>query len=157
MSRRRRRPDRPPVDVDGTLYPTLDLHGLSAEEATRAASRFLAEQRSRGEVIARLITGRGLHSPGLPVLPGAIEELLRSLSGATVRGFEREPGGGVYRVRLNPPDGPPAPAATRPLTRDPEVVRQAEEALEELGIKPTPELVNAEVARILEEREIGSE
>jgi hypothetical protein len=154
MSRRRRKPARnehAPRAIEDALYPTLDLHGMTAAEATRAAREWIHQHRLAGESVVRLITGRGMHSVGPPVLPDAIEALLRDLSGGVVRSHERETGGGVHRVWLNRPDAVSRPAsATRPVGRMPsDLVRLAEESLGELGIDPTPALVEAEVRRII--------
>ncbi len=152
---RRRKPSSDPVKpraIEDALYPTLDLHGMTAAEATRAAKGWIEQHRLAGELVVRLITGRGMHSIGPPVLPEAVESLLRDLAGGVVRSHEREVGGGVYRVWLNRSAPAPRPRArTRdPLPRD--LVRLAEESLAELGIDPTPALVEAEVRRIIARR-----
>lgn len=151
MSRRRgRRPSNPPPDLLGAIYPSLDLHGLTAHEAVSTARAWIASRRDDGDLLVRIITGRGLHSPGPPVLPGAIEHLLTSMKASAVRAFEAEPGGGAYRVRLKPrPADPKAPITQPP--RPPHLVRRAEEALAELGITPTPTLIEAEIRRIIKE------
>ena len=153
---RRRRPKSPTSqsqrpDLWGSLYPTLDLHGLTAEEALRRAREWLRARREEGERTVRLITGRGLHSIGPPVLPEAVDDLLRSLRGAEVASHERETGGGVVRVTLRPPDRAPTRPATT-VRHDPEVERLARESLAELGIDPTPAILAAEIQRILDER-----
>lgn len=156
MSRRRRKPPHSASLPWDTLYPTLDLHGDTADEARRRAERWLAEQQALGVRTVRIITGKGLHSVGPPVLSGEIGALLRSLRGTRVAQFATEPGGGVFRIELRrsptvhrpdgsrpqraqPPPSPPADAALR---------RQAEEALWELGVQPTPELIAAELRRL---------
>ena len=148
MTPRPRKPARPDRDLWGSLYPTLDLHGYSAGDAIRLTERWLAARRTEGERVVRVITGRGVHSVGPPVLPPAIEDLLRDLQPATVAGFEREVGGGVYRITLrlhSPPDPSPAPSRSH----DPELVRRAETALMDLGVQPTPALIEAEIRRIV--------
>lgn len=47
-----------PVDV------TLDLHGLRAAEAEESLFAFLTKARTAGERVARVIHGKGQHSPG---------------------------------------------------------------------------------------------
>jgi hypothetical protein len=144
---RRRRP-RPPPDL-GSLYPTLDLHGETADSARRKAHAWLRTQSAAGERHVRLITGRGNRSSGPPVLRGEIEHLLRDLAGDLVTRSAIEAGGGAIRVELRPPAVPPTRRAPDPSTRvDPALRRAAEEALAELGIDPTPELVEAELRRI---------
>lgn len=106
----------------------------------------------------RIVTGRGLHSVGPPVLPGEIAGLLRRLKGSVVADWAGEPGGGVYRVELRRA-GRGRPAAGAPMpgnsavsgsvpARDPELRRRAEESLADLGIKPTPALLAAEMRRL---------
>jgi hypothetical protein len=154
MSRRRRKPSSPAPgsrSIPDILYPTFDLHGLTGVEAGRAAAGWIEQQFVAGEPVVRIITGRGMHSVGSPVLPEVIASLLRDLTGRTVQSYEREPGGGAFRVRLKRPSTVPPlePAAVRlPV----ELVRLAEEALAELGIDPTPALVAAEVRRMIAER-----
>lgn len=153
---RRRRGSRPHPEGNrslwDSLYPTLDLHGRTAEEAERDAESWLAQRQLEGEATVRLVTGRGLHSVGPPILPGVIEALLIRLRGSIVEGHHREPGGGAFRVRLRRrADAPlerPDPASRIP----PDLERAAAEALAELGITPTPALIAAEVRRITRNR-----
>ena len=154
MAPRPRKPARPDRDLWGSLYPTLDLHGYSADEATRLAERWLIARRGEGERVVRLITGRGLHSVGPPVLPTATEDLLRGLKPAIVSSFEREAGGGVYRVTLRLAS-PSAASPSTPKGHDLELVRRAEIALADLGIQPTPALIEAEIRRIVNEESGG--
>jgi hypothetical protein len=159
MARKRRRPPAaPPVPWD-RLHPTLDLHGETAEGARRRAEAWLRVERDQGARTVRLITGRGLHSVGPPVLPGEIEALLASLRGTVVARFQREPGGGVYRVELRGAPGEPSPPPTTAPPRrrtDPELRRRAEEALVELGITPTRVLIEAEMRRLSREQDRGT-
>ncbi|MBU0682224.1 MAG: Smr/MutS family protein [Proteobacteria bacterium] len=56
---------------------TLDLHGCTAQEAEVKALRFVEGARRRGILTVRIITGKGLHSPGgKAVLPDTIEQVL---------------------------------------------------------------------------------
>lgn len=161
MSRRRGGGgDRPRLPWD-EVHPTLDLHGETGESARERAESWLRERRAEGTRVVRIITGRGLHSAGLPVLPGEIATLLARLRGGVVSSWEPEPGGGVYRVELRRPEGrgapprrPPADPAhgarsSAPPAADPELRRRAEESLADLGIKPTPALLEAEMRRLL--------
>ncbi|HEV2132146.1 MAG TPA: Smr/MutS family protein [Longimicrobiaceae bacterium] len=158
MPRRRpRRSRRAPTSVDDALYPTLDLHGESAEAARRRAELWLRARAEENVRTVRVITGRGLHSVGPPVLPGEIEALLGELKGGVVSSFAREPGGGAYRIelrRISARDSGVVPAAD-PFADslrgvDSELRRRAEEALWELGVAPTPELIRAEIRRLLD-------
>jgi hypothetical protein len=157
MPRKRRSPYRPGAgrSLWDTLYPTLDLHGYTAAEARVRAERWLQEQQSAGERLVRLITGRGMHSVGPPVLPTEVRALLQDLEKSIVIGFATEPGGGAFRVELRKPAIPP-PLPTAPprsaAKEDPALRREAEEALAELGIQATPELLAAEMKRLMRER-----
>lgn len=56
---------------------TLDLHGFTAVEAEGKTQRFIEEVRGRGIRTVRVITGKGLHSPGgKAVLPDVVEQNL---------------------------------------------------------------------------------
>jgi hypothetical protein len=155
--RRRRRPPETPAPFGAwdELHPTLDLHGETAESARRRAEPWLRSRQAEGVRTVRLITGRGLHSVGPPVLRGEIEEMLGALRGTLVSRFSLEHGRGAFRVELvragsrRAPD--PAPPRPAPRRHDPELRHRAEEALWELGVDPTPSLIEAEVRRILEE------
>jgi hypothetical protein len=156
MPRKRRKPTRrgKPLPWDA-VHPTLDLHGATAEEARARADRWLRAQQGAGERVVRLITGRGLHSVGPPVLPGEIQDLLASLHGSVVERFAPEGGGGAFQVELRKRKTPPRPRSASPdahLPGDSELRRRAEESLHELGVEPTPALLRAEMRRLLEER-----
>ena len=112
----------------------------------------MRERVREGERWVRLITGRGVHSRGRPVLREEIDDLLRGLAGSLVRRVEVESGGGAFRVELKSPEIPPAPRHSALLAASPELRRLAEEALAELGVTPTPELLAAEIRRLREER-----
>lgn len=148
MSRRRgrgRRSGRGPAR--GELYPTLDLHGEPGEEAVRRTRQWLLEEQHRGTRTVRVITGRGLNSPGPPVLRHEVESLLRSLRPQLVADFVATSAGGAFLVELQPPPGP-TPRRALPAWVDPELRRRAEEALLDLGVRPTPELIEAEIRRL---------
>jgi hypothetical protein len=139
----------------GAIHPLLDLHGQTGDEARRLAHAFLRERRLDGERTVVLVTGKGMHSAGMrPVLLGEVEDLLRGLRGTVVAGFSRLHGGGGFRVELTrrPPEPEPRGRPHAALDRaGPELLRRAEEALWELGIQPTPALLDAEVRRLLRE------
>ena len=106
-----------------------------------------------------MITGRGLHSAGPPVLRGEIEYLLARLEGTLVSSFNAESGGGAFLVELHraaPPARRPASSPRNDASLDPVLRREAEEALVDLGIAPTEPLVEAEMRRIVRERERGA-
>lgn len=84
----------------------LDLHGLTREEALAALPRFLDSARRKGQKAALVITGKGINSPGEPVLQQAIASWLRDAGRGMVLEFAPAPrelgGGGAYVVFLRP-------------------------------------------------------
>jgi hypothetical protein len=162
--RKKRGPPSPPAgDLWDRLYPTLDLHGATGDEAVRRAERWLREQQGGDEPRVRIITGWGRHSIGPPVLRTEIDALLSRLRGSLVERFELEPGGGAFRIdlrrrasRLGRPQpvsrSSAAPHRPSPSAETAELRRAAEEALWELGITPTPELLRAEIERLRDAR-----
>ncbi len=62
----------------GTLKPaeSLDLHGLTREEALNRTSAFLGHATRQGWSAVVIVTGKGLHSQTGPVLRQAIVQLL---------------------------------------------------------------------------------
>ena len=79
----------------------LDLHGLSAREAEVQVCNFLERhaRTSRGKVV-HIITGKGTHSDGPPVLPGLVEKLLREEFSHDVVEHAGLVGGGAIALRL---------------------------------------------------------
>ena len=65
----------------GSLKPaeTLDLHGLSREEALARTRTFLEHAARQGWTAVVIVTGKGLNSPNGPVLRQAVEQLLTEL------------------------------------------------------------------------------
>ena len=55
-----------------TVNRQLDLHGLTREEALSELPRFLRNASAYGEKAVLVITGKGLNSPGEPVLQQAV-------------------------------------------------------------------------------------
>jgi len=150
------RPPRRRPDAWGQLYPTLDLHGLTGEQARHAAERWLRAERAAGELAVRLITGRGRRSSGPPVLRSEIEALLYELTPDVVERYVLDSPGGAFLVHLSRRLATPDPRSRGGrLSRRvaPELRRRAEEALEELGVRATPELLDAEIRRLLAEEE----
>ena len=112
MSKRRRKithddPDAAPK-LTGTArllseIPTdeLDLHKLSAPEAEVRVRNFLQRhvRSSRGKVVY-IITGKGSHSDGPPVLTGLVNELLREEFRRDVAECAGLVGGGAIAVRI---------------------------------------------------------
>ena len=137
----------------GRVHPLLDLHGLTGDEAVLRAERWLRDRQAERAGTVVVVTGRGLHSPGLPVLRMEVQHLLERLRGSVVARFESASQGGSFRVELRAPTVPPRAsrtAAPAPLRDVPAALRRrAEESLAELGITPTEALLAAEVRRLL--------
>ncbi|MCG8453339.1 MAG: Smr/MutS family protein [Spirochaetales bacterium] len=68
---------------------TLDLHGLTAQEAQSALHAFIASMRRRGLRKGLVIHGKGKHSPSGSVLKPFVEEYL--LSSKEVGDFAKAP------------------------------------------------------------------
>ncbi len=64
-------------------YPTpqkeIDLHGFNATEAQNKTASFIQTARWHGLKTIRIITGKGLHSPGKAVLPEIVEGTVRDM------------------------------------------------------------------------------
>ena len=134
------------------MHPTLDLHGEFADDARRRAEQWLRARAADGVRVAVVVTGRGRHSTGPPVLPGEIRDLLESLRGTVVSDWRLEPSGGAFRVELRMLRRSTPRRASVPLpAHTPEIRRRAEQSLEELGVQVTPVLLAAEIRRLLGE------
>lgn len=151
----RKRRSREPSPTRGTVHPLLDLHGMTGGEARVRAELWLRDRAAAGERTVVVVTGRGNRSFGLPVLRGEVEDLLARLEGEIVTAWEHMDGGGGFRISLRraPSILPRSAKSPDTLLREasPDVRRRAEEALHDLGIAPTPDLLRAEIRRILAE------
>lgn len=80
---------------------TLDLHGLTARQASARVHDFLLTHASTssGRVV-HVITGRGTRSEGVAVLPGVVRDLLADELSDAVRESAGLPGGGGLAIRL---------------------------------------------------------
>lgn len=82
----------------------LDLHGLTRDEALENLSAFVTGAYNRGQKAVLVITGKGLNSPGEPVLVGAVAGWLRDKGKGMVAEFAPAPrqmgGGGAFVVFL---------------------------------------------------------
>jgi hypothetical protein len=133
----------------------LDLHGQIADVALQRARHWLDAHRGPLPRTVRVVTGRGAHSAGPPVLRGEIGALLERMLGGPVREYRLESGQGAFEVTLaprRPALAPRAPAASVGGA-DAELRRRAEAALWEVGVSPTPELLRAEMRRLRAEDE----
>jgi len=79
----------------------LDLHGLTANSAERRLEMFLdrVAVTAGGEVV-RVITGRGVGSPGLPVLQRIVREAITGRLAHRVEDWAVDVGGGAYLLRM---------------------------------------------------------
>ena len=137
----------------GRVHPILDLHGLTGDEAYRRAGQWMRARQAEGVRTVVVVTGRGLHSQGIPVVRNEVEHLLAGLKGTLVVRWESAHFGGSFRVELRgPPREPPRLSTREPaLVRNaaPDVLLRAAENLAELGSASTPALLEAEIRRIL--------
>lgn len=61
---------------DAHMSAELDLHGRGTGPAVVAVERFVREQARRGLRTVRIVTGKGLHSEGAPVVRDAVVDAL---------------------------------------------------------------------------------
>lgn len=89
----------------------LDLHGLTREEALEALPGFLRSAQQNGQKAVLVITGKGNHSAGEPVLHQAVASWLRDAGKGAVLEFAPAPpemgGSGAYVVFLRQLPLPP--------------------------------------------------
>ncbi len=89
---------------------TLDFHdrpGLRSQDVRHLVLQFVREQAAQGARRLRIVTGKGLHSRGDPMVRPQVERTLRELEQAgTVRAWVSESRGaggeGALRVDLEP-------------------------------------------------------
>jgi|GEM_PF-2820719 len=79
------------------IYPPpqeyLDLHGLTAPEAERRVVSFLMTARAKGLRTVSVITGKGIHSQGFPVLRDLVEGMAKAMkTGREIRNYVWENG-----------------------------------------------------------------
>jgi DNA-nicking Smr family endonuclease len=90
---------------------SLDLHGLHEDAAATTLERFLVAARGAGHRCVLVVTGKGLHSTGGPILRHAVPDLLAVRLAAHVRAFAParpdHGGDGALYVLLTPPDRRP--------------------------------------------------
>lgn len=96
----------------GEPQDTLDFHErdrLSGADVKRETLRFVRDARKRGLDRVRIVTGKGLHSAGRPVVRPQVQRTLRDLEReGLVTSFRPEKVGrgdeGAWFVRLAPRD-----------------------------------------------------
>lgn len=93
-----------------SLNRQLDLHGLTREEALESLDSFLKSAMNSSEKAVLVITGKGLHSAGEPVLQQAVAAWLRDQGRKYLLEFAPAPrelgGSGAFVVFLRPLDKP---------------------------------------------------
>lgn len=105
MGRRRARgvarSGNPFDQLDGHPVAELDLHGFGAGDAESALRRFLegARREHPGGLVC-VITGRGAHSPGAPVLLGRVRGWLSAHRFPQVAEWGTHDSEGAYLIRL---------------------------------------------------------
>jgi hypothetical protein len=87
--------------------PTLRLRGLRRDDALEQLAAFVARERAAGARYLRIVTGKGLGSPGEPVLKDALAEWCASAEGerhvdAWAPELDRAGEYGAVIVRLRP-------------------------------------------------------
>ena len=90
-------------DDDLNPLPSIDLHRMPGDQATRALARELHAARVRGEVKVLAITGRGFGNRlQEPILRGKVEAWLASEEGKRlgVLGFRRVHRDGALEIDL---------------------------------------------------------
>lgn len=104
MARRSRRPPpgRDPFDpLDGDRDDIIDLHQLTADQArARVQSELDRVRKAKPGALVHIITGKGKHSNGQPVLKGTIRKLLRSGTLTQVARWDLDLDEGGFLVRL---------------------------------------------------------
>ena len=79
----------------------LDLHGLSAREAEARVFYFLERHvRSSSGRVVHIITGKGTHSDGPPVLPTLVNRILRDDLADDIVEKAAMVGGGAIAIRI---------------------------------------------------------
>jgi DNA-nicking Smr family endonuclease len=87
--------------LDARPDATLDLHGMSVAEGTRAVRSFLALWRSRRTgAVLHVITGKGRGSASRPALRPAVRTLLRGELRSAIRDWTVDADEGGFLVRM---------------------------------------------------------
>ena len=86
---------------DSRIVAELNLHGFDAAQARQAVEKLLrGKGGARSGEVAHIITGRGSHSPGSPVLRPLVGGILRGEVGRRVAEYSKDENEGGYLVRL---------------------------------------------------------
>lgn len=73
---RRRKKGKPAKQPNREPEATLDLHGLTVEEAVAEIKSFILGSKLKGYYLVKIIHGKGLHSPGEAKLKELVREYL---------------------------------------------------------------------------------
>ncbi len=94
---------------DFSIQAHIDLHGLNVEQAREAFDSFLKESLRAGKRAVLVIHGRGLSSPGEPVLKNKVREWLghsywlkRVIAYASAQSYDGGPGATYVLLRNRP-------------------------------------------------------
>jgi DNA-nicking Smr family endonuclease len=74
-----------------SIQDYIDLHGLIEDEAEAELLVFIEDSRNAGLSCIKIIHGRGLRSPGEPVLKNMVKRLLRGALSKHVRAYASAP------------------------------------------------------------------
>ena len=86
---------------DSPVAAELNLHGFDGAMARKAVERLLSGKGgARSGQVAHIITGRGTHSAGQPVLLPRVGGILRREHGRRVAEYSKDETEGGYLVRL---------------------------------------------------------
>lgn len=86
---------------DSRVAAELDLHGCDAAQARQAVERVLrGKGGARSGEVVHIITGRGNHSAGTPVLRSLVGGIIRGEVGQRVAEYSKDENEGGYLVRL---------------------------------------------------------
>lgn len=86
---------------DSRVAAELNLHGFDAAQARQAVERLLGGKGgARPGEVAHIITGRGNHSTGRPVLLPLVGGIIRGELGRRVAEYSKDENEGGYLVRL---------------------------------------------------------
>jgi DNA-nicking Smr family endonuclease len=78
----------------------LDLHGFTRGEAQQALEDFLQHSEDQGFKRIRIITGKGLHSKGVPILKAMVSSHLKKQGYHFSRSKISEGDTGAFEVRI---------------------------------------------------------
>lgn len=88
--------------LDGVIGDTLDLHGYTGAQARDRLATYLDAARCRQPgALLHIITGKGRHSPGLPVIKTVVRTFLAKAPHSLIAAWGRDLDDGGFVVRLS--------------------------------------------------------